>query len=115
MGNCSTNLPVSAKFMAERNALVQEIAYCENLLKKYYDEKTHVDLSNNVSEIKHILNCIPAHVVNKNDIIIKIEKSETLLEQVEANITIVNKHIRNLRGQLDNLDTSKSLYYIKTD
>ena len=114
MGNCSTNLPVSvpvsAKFMAERNALVQEIAYCENLLKKYYDEKTHDDLSNNVSEIKHILNLIPSHAVDKNDIIIKIEKSETLLAQVEANITIVNKHIRNLRGQIDNLDASKSLY-----
>ena len=79
MGNCSSNLPVSDKFMAERNALVQEIAYCENLLKKYYDEKTHVDLSNNVSEIKHILNCIPAHVVDKNDIIIKIEKMSGLI------------------------------------
>ncbi len=119
MGNCSTKssaeIPVSAKFMAERNALVQEITYCENLLEKYYDGKTHTELTNKVSEISDILNHLPAHAVDKNDIIIKLEKSEILLSQVTDYVTIVQKHILNLKGQVENLDASKSLYQIQLD
>jgi hypothetical protein len=94
-------MPVTS--ISEREIILKEIRFCEALFIKYFKDIDSEKLSNEVFEIRNLLDMMPISMCD-NSLVIKLERCEILLKLSLTNLSMVNDHIRSLKERLAKLD-----------